>query len=132
MKHTGIWLDQKKAIIVTISQELEDMKVIYSDIEDYNNIANKHQGGAQEIVEDKKFLERKKNQFKTYFKDIAAEIENADALVIFGPAKTYEKFAKELSENYHLLSLKIKGIHKVDSMTDNQVKAWVRDFFKSN
>lgn len=132
MKRTGIWLDKKKALIVEINQEKEAMKIIYSDIENFNVTANKHKGGAQEIVKDRKFLEREKNQFKTYFKDIAAEIDDTDALVIFGPAKTYEKFAKELNDNHVELSSKIKGVSKVDSMTDNQVKAWVRDFFKAD
>lgn len=62
----------------------------------------------------------------------ASEVEDTDALVIFGPAGTYEKFAKELNESYANISEKIKGIQKVDSMTDNQVKAWVRDFFKTS
>lgn len=132
MKNTGVWLDKKKALIVEIYQEKEDMKVIYSDIEDYNITANKHKGGSQEIVQDRKFLEREKNQFKAYFQDIAAEIGDTDALVIFGPAETYEKFAKELNDNHDDLSAKIKGVSKVDSMTDNQVKAWARDFFKVN
>lgn len=132
MKHTGIWLDKKKALIVEINQEKEAMKIIYFNIENFKVTAIKHKGGAQEIVKDRKFLEREKNQFKTYFKDIAAEVEETDALVIFGPAETYEKFAKELYDNHVKLSTKIKGVSKVDSMTDNQVKAWVRDFFKVN
>jgi len=42
------------------------------------------------------------------------------------------KFSEELHKNHKPLSTKIKGVKKADSMTENQVKAWVRDFFKSH
>ncbi|WP_100609875.1 hypothetical protein [Confluentibacter lentus] len=131
MKNIGVWLDKKKALIVTIENDMETVKTIHSDLDNYNIKSNRHVGGAKEIVKDMKYLEREKHQFKTYFKDITQEIKNADALVIFGPAETYEKFTKELEENYKTISEKIKGIRKADSMTDNQVVAWVRDFFES-
>ncbi|AXP82279.1 hypothetical protein CJ739_3217 [Mariniflexile rhizosphaerae] len=131
MKSTGIWLDKSRALIVNIENNEETMKIIHSDIDNYNVTANRHIGGAKEIVKDVKYLEREKQQFKSYFKDIVQEINNTDALVIFGPAETYKKFAKELEENHKNISVKIKGKRKTDSMTDNQVIAWVRDFFES-
>ncbi len=131
MKNTGIWLDKSRALIVNIENDKETMKIIHSDIDNYNVTANRHIGGAKEIVKDIKYLEREKQQFKSYFKDITQEINDTDALVIFGPAETYEKFAKELGENHKNISGKIKGIKRADSMTDNQVVAWVRDFFEA-
>jgi len=131
MKNTGIWLDKSKALIVNIENNEETMKIVHSDIDNYNVTANRHIGGAKEIVKDIKYLEREKQQFKSYFKDIVQEINNTDALVIFGPAETYKKFTKELEENHKDVSMKIKDIRRADSMTDNQVIAWVRDFFES-
>lgn len=131
MKSTGIWLDKSRALIVNIENNEETMKIIHSDIDNYNVTANRHIGGAKEIVKDVKYLEREKQQFKSYFKGIVQEINNTDALVIFGPAETYKKFAKELEEHHKNISVKIKGKRKTDSMTDNQVIAWVRDFFES-
>lgn len=131
MKNTGIWLDKKKAFIVDLENNTETVKIIESNIESFNVTSNKHLGGSQEIAKDSKYLEREKQQFKTYFNNIAQEVKDADALVIFGPAETYEKFAKELGEHHKALGEKIKGIRRADSMTDNQVVAWVRDFFAS-
>lgn len=131
MKNIGVWLDKKKALIVSIENDMETVKIIHSDMDNYNVKSSRHIGGPKEIVKDVKYLEREKHQFKTYFKDITQEIKNADALVVFGPAETYEKFTKELEENYKTISEKIKGIRKADSMTDNQVVAWVRDFFEA-
>lgn len=133
MKKTGIWLDKNKALIVTLQNEQESIQTIDSNIEHFRphgGSGTRLKGGPQDVVQDRKYLEREKHQLKQYFKNIANEIKDSEALVIFGPAGTNEKFSKELQANYHDLSTKIKGIRKVDSMTTNQVKAWVKDFFK--
>ncbi|MEH6537182.1 MAG: hypothetical protein V7719_12365 [Psychroserpens sp.] len=135
MKNTGIWLDKDKALIVTIENEKETFQTISSNVEHHHihgGSGTRLKGGPQDVVQDSKYLEREKQQLRQYFKDIATKIGDSSALVIFGPAGTNEKFSDELHKNYTLLSTKIKGIEKTDSMTDNQVKAWVRDFFQPN
>lgn len=134
MKNTGIWLDKDKAFIVTIENDTEEFIEITSNIENYKphgGSGTRQKGGPQDVVQDRKYLERENHQFKNYFKNIIEEINTTDALVIFGPAETYQRLSKELHENYNALGTKIKGVKKADSMTENQVKAWVRDFFKS-
>lgn len=135
MKNTGIWLDKDKALIVTLEDGVESLNKRISNVEHYHihgGSGTRFKGGPQDVIQDSKYLEREKHQLKQYFSDIASEIKETDAIVIFGPAEANEKFSKELHENYKSLSTKIKGVIKTDSMTDNQVKAWVRDFFKSN
>ncbi|MGH1386741.1 hypothetical protein [Kordia sp.] len=135
MKKTGIWLDKNKALIVTLENQQETLQSIDSNIEHFRphgGSGSRLKGGPQDVIQDSKFLEREKQQMKLYFKEIATRITDIDALAIFGPAGTNEKFAKELQEHYKTVSSKIKGIRKADSMTDNQVKALVRDFFNSN
>lgn len=135
MKNTGIWLDKNKALIVNIENDVETLKRITSNIEHFNvqgGSGTRFKGGPQDVVQDSKYFKREKHQLKDYFKNIALELKDTDALVIFGPAETNEKFGKELQDNYSEINTKIKGIKKTDSMTDNQVKAWVRDFFTSN
>lgn len=131
MKNTGIWLDKEKALIVTLENENETFTTLNSQIEDYRAVGGsgtKFKGGPQDVIQDSKFLEREKHQLKAYFKNIVTEIKDTDAIVIFGPAEASEKFSKELRENYNHLNTKIKGVKKADSMTNNQVKAWVKDF----
>jgi stalled ribosome rescue protein Dom34 len=135
MKNTGIWIDKSKAIIVTIDGEKETFKTISSQLENYRphgGSGTQFKGGPQDVVQDSKYLEREKHQLKQYYNTIASEVKDTDTLVIYGSADTNEKFSGELHENYKSLSKKIKGVKKADSMTDNQVKALVRDFFKLN
>ena len=134
MKNTGIWLDKEKALIVTLENGEENVVTIPSNIEHFHvqgGSGTRFKGGPQDVVQDSKYLEKEKHQFKAYFKNIVSEIKEADAIAIFGPAQTNEKFEKELIENYNDLKTKIKGVEKADSMTDNQVKALVRDFFNN-
>ena len=133
MKNSGIWLDKEKAHIVNIENGKEKFITINSNVDNFHiggGSGTRFKGGPQDVVQDSKYLEREKHQLRVYFKKIASQINHADAIVIFGPAETNEKFRKELQLHYKSLSDKVRGLVKVDSMTNNQVKALVRDFFK--
>lgn len=135
MKHAGIWIDKDKAHIVTIDNGKENFSTIQSEIEHFKakgGSGQRFKSGPQDVIKDSTFLEREKQQFKQYFKNIANAIKDNDALVILGPALTGQKFKKELSEGYKKLDTKVKDVVKTDSMTNNQVIAWVRDYFKLN
>ena len=134
MKNTGIWLDKEKAHIVTLENGNETMNTVRSEVEDYHihgGSGTRFKGGPQDVVQDSKYLEREKHQLKLYFKEIASEVKDASALVIFGPAEAKDKLNKELQEKYKNLSAKVRAVIVADSMTENQMKALVRDFFKS-
>ena len=135
MKNLGIWIDKEKAHVVTIENKTEKFNTINSEVENYHpsgGFGLGYRGSPQDAMAEKKYMEREKQQLKSYFKNIVSEIKDADAIVIFGPAQTCEKFRKELNENYIDVSVKVKGIQKADSMTDNQIIAWVKDFFNLN
>jgi hypothetical protein len=83
------------------------------------------------VVQDSKYLEREGHQFTEFFKEIVNYIAGADEIVIFGPADAGRKFDVELSEKYPKIHGKVRSVEKADSMTDNQLKAWVREYFGS-
>ena len=134
MKNIGVWLDREKAQIITLKNNKIMMNTVLSEIENYHiagGSGTRFKGGPQDVVQDSRYLEREKHQLKIYFKEIASLLKNADSIVIFGPAETNQKFKKELIGNYKTISAKVKAVKKSDSMTDNQLKAWVRDYFKN-
>ncbi len=133
MENIGIWLDKEKAYIVTVNNDSITMKTVQSNVENFRihgGSGTRLKGGPQDVVQDSRYLEREKHQLKAYFKEITSEIKDADSIVIFGPAETYEKLNKELQENYKAISAKVKSRKRVDSMTENQLKALVKDSFK--
>ncbi|MEE4001683.1 hypothetical protein V1T75_15160 [Tenacibaculum sp. FZY0031] len=134
MKNIGVWLDKEKALVVTIENGTENIKTIPSNIETFRihgGSGTRLKGGPQDVVQDSKYLEREKHQTKRYFNELAEEVNSADSLAIFGPAETFEKFKKELEDSHKELNARVKKVQRVDSMTDNQVKALVRDFFNN-
>ena len=133
MKNIGVWMDKVKAHVITISNDVEKMTTVYSEIENYNiggGSGSRLKGGPQDVVQDSKYLEREKHSFKAYFKDIVPFLKDADAIVIFGPAEAGEKFNKKLQKKHPLIGNKVTAVIKADSMTINQTKALVRDYFK--
>jgi stalled ribosome rescue protein Dom34 len=132
MKKIGIWLDKEQAHIVTLEKENETMGTIKSEIEDFHpsgGFGLGYRGSPQDALPEDKYLEREIHQMKAYFKKIVSEIQDADAIVLFGPAQTGYKFKNELEEHFKDINAKVIGIHKTDSMTKNQIKAWVKDYF---
>ena len=133
MKNIGIWLDKEKAHKITLTEESEKFETLLSDIEVFHpkggSGTKSAKWGPQDVVQDSKYLEREKHQYKIYFKNLANAIKMADAIAIFGPAETADKFKKELDENYPLLAAKVKTVTKADSMTDNQIRKLIREFF---
>ena len=134
MKKVGIWLDSKKAIIVRVTPKGETVDTIHSEVEFFNKTgtggSRVKSGVTQDVVHESKYLEKEKHQFKSYFKNIVDAVSNSDELMLFGPADTREKFKKELMEHYKPLFEKVLSVQKADSMTENQTKAFVRDFFR--
>lgn len=134
MKQAGIWIDKREAKIVLIENGNEHLSIIKSGIEEFNpkgGSGTRFKGGPQDVVQDSKYLNREKQQFATFFEHIIEKIEDADAIVIFGPAEAGQKLHTELLHKHPHLGAKTRPVKKADIMTDNQLKAWVRDFYTS-
>ncbi|TAI49753.1 hypothetical protein [Flagellimonas allohymeniacidonis] len=133
MKNIGIWMDKEKAKIVVLDNGKESLETLSSEIEFFNpkgGSRSKTRWGPQDVVQDSKYLEREKHQMKAYFKNILPSLRDANKIALFGPADTIDKFNIELEDNYPDIFEKVKTVTKKDSMTDNQVRALVRDFFQ--
>ena len=132
MNRTGIWLDKLKAHIVTLHDGKVSFNTILSNVETFHihgGSGSRLKGGPQDVIQDIKYLEREKHQLKKYFKNIISDVKHTDAIVLFGPAETGEKLYKELTEKHKDLRTKVKAVVKTDSMTKNQIKAWVKEYY---
>ena len=134
MQKAGIWIDSKHAHIIRLAKEEETLETINSEIEFFNRTSTGStrikSGVTQDVTHERTYLEKEKAQFKNYFNSIAEAVADCDELMIFGPADINEKFKKELSQNHKSLFGKLKAVEKADSMTENQTKAYVRNFFR--
>ncbi|MCA6074540.1 hypothetical protein [Fulvivirga sedimenti] len=125
----GVWLDSRKAYIFELGKD--DFITIQSDIEEYNP-----KGGYgtqvpyqfQDATSESTYLERKKQQEKKYFTDIISALQHAEKIVIMGPAETRKHLEKAINED-HKLKGKVEDNLPLDSLTENQIRAQIRDYF---
>ncbi len=134
-KNIGIWIDTKQATIIRLSKNNEHfIKKIKSNIETRVRVPgeSKKYGrfGGQYITYEKNRENKKNEQINLFFKELFKEIENCDALVIFGPAKMKKLLEKEIRNNIQF-SRKLLGVHNSDILTENQIIAWVKDYYNS-
>ena len=61
--------------------------------------------------------------------ELWSHIKNADALIILGPADMDKNFKKELELFHKSIDEKVILVKKVDSMTENQLIALVKQLF---
>lgn len=132
-KNIGIWIDTKQAIIIELSDDDHSVKIIESDIETRERIdgESKKYGrfGGQYMTFEKNKLNRKNEQTNQFIKNLLKEVQNCDSLVLFGPSKMKNIFEKELKNNMQLAD-KLIGVSNSKLLTENQMVAWVKDFYK--
>jgi len=134
MKYIGIWLDKEKAHLVTLVNEQESLHTINSEVEFFHpkgGSRSKSKWGPQDVVQDSKYTEREKHQLRAYFENINKVLKkkSPQALALFGPGNTYAQFNKWLEENQRDIANCVQKAQKTDSMTQNQLRALVRETF---
>ena len=134
-KNIGIWIDTKQAIIIRLSNNgKHSIKTFDSQIETRERVQGetKKYGrfGGQYITYEKNRLNRRIEQTNHFLKDLLKEIENCDNVVIFGPSKMKKLFAKEIRNNMQF-SAKLVGVHNSELLTENQMVAWVNNYYNS-
>jgi hypothetical protein len=121
-KQIGLWIDHRKAIIVVITEEGEEMKKIVSSMEKHIRFTNGNgsEEGSSEDVRDRQFG----NHLNAYYDQVIAEIRGAESIQIFGPGEAKGELEKRLE--HEGLKTHIVTIEAVDKMTDHQISAKVR------
>ena len=131
-KQTGIWLDHEKATIITLDKGRYKLNTIESDIVTRERIVGetKKYGrfGDQSLSQEKHKERRIKEQTSKYLKNLLSEIKDVDELVLFGPANMKMELEKHILNDTTLAS-KLKAVVSADSMTENQMVAWVKNFY---
>ena len=130
-KQTGIWLDLRNAWIINLSTTEEavvEMQHITSEIDESGDTRSKTPWGGQDGDNQSSKEERRHHQEDDYFHSILEIIDSGtEDLVIFGPSKAKFGLQNLLEKQHH--APKIRGVESADQMTENQMKAWVLDFF---
>ncbi len=123
-RKAGLWIDHRKAVIVLVTDEGEETRLIESSMEKHVRFASgSSENGSAESTRDRQFA----SHLDGYYDKVIACIRDAESILIFGPGEAKGELEKRL-ENKELGG-RIVGIETVDKMTDRQIAARVRQHF---
>jgi hypothetical protein len=134
MKTTvGVWIDHRKAIVVSLTDKGEEIGLIISKVEkQLRRTGDSPLRGAYEPSQVPASDSRQKaltGHLNIYYDAVIASIRDAEFILIFGPGEAKLELKKRLSKNN--LSERIVGMETVDKMTDRQIAVKVRMYFHS-
>ncbi len=123
-KKVGLWIDRKKAVIVSIANNVEGRRIITSDMEHYVLYSTIVPGdGSPENIRDRRFW----NHLGEYYDQIIAHIRDAAEIQIFGPEGAKYELQKHLESEG--LAGHIVSIEDADKLTDVQIATKVQKRF---
>ena len=125
-KKIGLWIDNREAIIVKLTEKGEQIIRINSGADKQIRFAG---GSRKDGLQTTEAIRGNKidAQLGKYFDDIIAHIRDAELIQIFGPGETKGELVKRLKNSD--LKECIVEIETADSMTENQIVAKVREYF---
>ena len=124
MSHdVGVWIDHKKAVIVSIAAGHVTAKTLESDVG-----AHPHFSGSQEGGGEKKYEERHSHDLDRFYDDVISQLGEPDALLLFGPGEAKVQLKERLGRS-SALSESIVAVESTDKLTDPQIVAKVKEHY---
>lgn len=117
--NVGVWIDHRRAFIVRMHDDVEEIRSVVSDVEKHVRYA----GGKPEDQLENRFT----NHLNGYYARVISFLHDADAILILGSGEARGELHKRLSVEPTVP--RIIGIETVDKMTDHQIAARVREHF---
>ena len=127
----GIWIDHRRAVIVTLEPSGERTTVIASNAEKHlergGDSPLKGPYEAHQVPADDRRQRALTAELNTYYDSVIAAVRAIGSLIIFGPGEAKGEFHKRLLKTKP--SVQVLAIETEDKMTDHQVAAKVRTHF---
>ncbi len=134
-KDVGLWIDHRKAVIVIVASDGEEIHLIRSNVERDARPSGGSRGsrsktpyGPQAVSAEDNRERRFAGHLRRYYDAVISCIRDAGSILIFGPGETKLELKKRLVGEE--LDGRIVGIETVDKMTDRQIAAKVRRRFR--
>ena len=125
MSHdVGVWIDHKKAVIVSIAEGQVSSRTLESDVG-----AHPHYSGSREGGGEKKDEEHHNQDLDRYYDDVISQLGEPDALLLFGPGEAKLQFKERLGRSRGR-SERIVAVESTDKLTDPQIVAKVKEHYR--
>jgi hypothetical protein len=130
-REVGLWIDHKQAVIVTVADKGEEIKLVISNVEkQIQRAAGSRSGGSfesQAVPSNGRQQREFTGHLNIYYNEVISCIRDAESILIFGPGEAKGELKKHLEREG--LGGRIVGIETIDKMTDPQIAAKVRQYF---
>ncbi len=124
MNHkVGIWIDHKRAVIVSASGGGVTTKTLESEVGSHPRYSGQQDGGGE-----KKYEERHGQHLDQYYDEVISQLTEPDELLIFGPGEAKLELKQRLSRS-KAHSERTVDIETTDKLTDPQIVAKVKEHF---
>jgi len=128
----GLWIDHRKAIVVSVTDKGEEIGLIISKVEkQLRRSGDSPLKGPYESLQIPESDSRQKTftgHLNIYYHAVIASIRDAEFILIFGPGEAKGELKKRLERSN--LGGRIVGIETVAKMTNRQIAAKVHQYFK--
>lgn len=127
--NVGVWIDHKKAVIVSASPDGVTTRTLESDLGSHARYsAGAGSDGQQGSGGEKKYEQRFRQHLDRYYDEVIAGLGQLEALLIFGPGEAKLELKRRLGHSKALSHLAV-GIETADKLTDPQIVAKVKDHY---
>lgn len=127
----GLWIDHRKAIVVTVTDKGEEIALTISGVEKQLRRSGgsplKGSFKSSQVPADDIRQRAFTRHLNLYYDVVIACIGAAEAILIFGPGEARGELKKRLERAKR--GGRIVGVQKVDKMTPRQIVAKVRRHF---
>lgn len=131
-KQIGLWIDHKRAVILTISGKSESMQVVESGVERHTSFRGESRSRTPYSSQYQKGDDQLDKQFdgylNKYYEKVLTLLRGADGVLIFGPGEAKSELKKRIARQK--APVPIAGVESADKMTDRQIAAKVRRHFQ--
>jgi hypothetical protein len=130
-KAVGVWIDHRKAVIVVVTDEGEEVRLTISRVE--RQVRRPGDAPLQNRAESRLVLaddirERKATQKDNIYLDaVIACMGDADPILLFGPGEVKGELRERIEKSR--LHGRVVAVETAERMTDRQVAAEVRKHF---
>jgi stalled ribosome rescue protein Dom34 len=122
-RDVGVWIDHRKAVIVNLRDQGEEIREIPSDVEKHVRFS----GGAQVVSAEDQRDRRFTGHLDKYYDKVVSCIRDADSILILGPGEAKGEFEKRLrAESF---GARIVSIETMDKMNYHDLATKVREHF---
>jgi len=129
MKKVGIWIDHRRAVVVTIDGGQESRQVVESDLERHTGPEGSRRTstkyGPQVTDLERQVLEKSRHHLVAFYRDVIKCMGKPDRLLVMGPAEARREFVDLFEKDPALRGINMT-VEAADRMTDEQVAVKVR------